>query len=356
MGDQVGPAEVGDEPLGGIEAAPRRRFLTGPTPLTLLEGLSERHGLPVSIKRDDLTGVGLGGNKTRKLEYLLADAVGRGATSVVTGGGIQSNHASATAILARRLGLGCHLALAESVPMASALYDEGGNVAIDRLAGAGIRRYPPGSDTNEAIGDLADRVEATGQPRPYVIPVGGSNAVGGLGFVRAGLELAGQTADLGHDIDTVLLASGSGGTQAGLVVGLALAGLPTRVIGVSVSRRERSLGPIVTDLCRQLAAAVGLVGIDWAERVEVDDRFIGDGYGMPSDGTWQAIETLLETDAVVTDPVYTGKAVACLLHRLADERHSLGRRCLFWHTGGVSGLMAYAEPIRDRSGGSGRGS
>ncbi len=331
-----------------LAAVPRRRFLTGPSPLYRLDGFSERFGRSVWIKRDDLTGVGLGGNKTRKLEYLMADALARGATAVVTGGGVQSNHASATAILARRMGLGCHLALAETVPLSSELYDEGGNVAIDRLCRATLRRYPQGTDSRAAIEDLADRIEAEHGRRPYVIPVGGSNAVGGLGFVRAGLELARQAGERGASIDAVVLASGSGGTQAGLLVGLALAGRSTRVIGISVSRTERSLRPIIGALCQELAQRVGVVGIDWEQRIEVDDRFVGEGYGLPSEATWTAIETLIETDAVVSDPVYSGKAIEGLLHRLDREPESLGDGCLFWHTGGVSGLLAYADPIRHR--------
>ena len=136
-------------------------------------------------------------------------------------------------------------------------------MAVDRLCGATIRRYPAGPDTNDAIADLADRVEASAGRRPHIIPVGGSNAIGALGFVRAGLELAHQVEDLETSIDAIVVASGSGGTQAGLVVGLALAGLPTRVIGVSVARREPSLRRIVGSLCDDLAAEVGLAGIDW---------------------------------------------------------------------------------------------
>ena len=339
----------GPAAIEALERADRLSLLPAPSPLHPLAGLHGRYGLPLWIKRDDLTGVGLGGNKTRKLEYLLADAKAKGARAVVTGGGIQSNHSSATAILARRFGLACHLALAESVPISGPHYDEGGNVAVDRLCGATIRRYPAAPDTNELIADLADRVEADSGQRPYVIPVGGSNTIGARGFVRAGLELAEQLERVDAAVGTIVLASGSGGTQAGLVVGLSMAGLPTRVIGVSVARREKSLRPIVGSLCDRVATELGLDGVDWDERIEIDDRFIGQGYGVPSPGTWSAIESLIETDAVVTDPVYTGKAVEGLLHRLDRERSSLDGGCLFWHTGGVSGLLAYAGSIAERA-------
>ena len=328
-----------------LDDYPRIQLLPAPTPLYRLEGLSKLSDLPVYIKRDDLSGVGAGGNKARKLEYLLADARQQGARCVVTGGAVQSNHAAMVAVCARRVGLDCHLALIEAVPVKSSFYDEGGNIAIDRLCGAKIRRFPPDRDPNEYVALIAREIEKAEGHTPYPIPMGGSNGTGALGYVRAAAEYARQLETCGETIDTVILPSGSAGTQAGLVVGLALAGLDQSVIGISVLHNEANLRSIVAGLCEQLGEMLGLTGIDWNERFSIDDRFVGPGYGVPMPETWESIRKLIGSDGVICDPVYTGKAFHGLLTHLEQKRASLGRGVTFWHTGGLVGLLGYADRI-----------
>ena len=333
--------------LDRLDAQPRLSFLPGVTPLYRLNGLSERHRFDVYIKRDDLTGVGAGGNKSRKLEYLLADAQAKGHHSVVSGGGVQSNHAAMTAVCSKRVGLDCYLALVESVPVCSPFYDEGANVALDRLCGASITRYKSEKPTDDYIVDLVASVTRSRGEHPYLIPVGGSSARGALGYVRAALEFVDQRDRLGSGsgvVDTIIVACGSGGTQAGLLVGLALAGVDTNVIGISVSHTD--LTQTIVGLCEQLAEMLGLAPIDWASRVVLDHRFVGEGYGLPSARTWESIQSLVSSDAVICDPVYTGKALTGLLDYLEVGRDRLGGGVTFWHTGGITGLFGYADRIQ----------
>jgi D-cysteine desulfhydrase family pyridoxal phosphate-dependent enzyme len=328
-----------------LAAYSRIQLLPLPTPFYRLEGLSSLFRLPIYIKRDDLTGVGAGGNKARKLEYLLADARHRGARCVVSGGGIQSNHAAMVAVCARRIGVECHLALVEAVPVQSPFYDEGGNIVIDRLCDAHIRRVPADRDPNEYVALLSREIEEAEGHAPYQIPMGGSNPTGALGFARAAIEYAQQLDRCADRIDTVLLPSGSAGTQAGLVVGLAIAGLEQNVIGISVLHSEANLRGLVLELCERLAEMLGLTGIDWDARISIEDGFVGPGYGVPTRETWESIRKLVASDGVICDPVYTGKALHALLTLLEERRPSLGRGITFWHTGGLAGLFGYAGQI-----------
>jgi D-cysteine desulfhydrase family pyridoxal phosphate-dependent enzyme len=328
-----------------LAAYSRIQLLQVPTPFYRLEGLSSLFRLPVYIKRDDLTGVGAGGNKARKLEYLLADARQHGAQCVVSGGGIQSNHAAMVAVCSRRIGVACHLALVEAVPVKSSFYDEGGNIAIDRLCDARIRRFPADRDPNEYVALLAREIEETEGHAPYRIPMGGSNGTGALGYVRAAIEYARQLDRCADAIDTVLLPSGSAGTQAGLIVGFAIAGLEHSVIGISVLHTEATLRGLVLELCERLADMLDLTGIDWNARISIDDSFVGPGYGLPTRETWESIRKLIAADGVICDPVYTGKALHGFLTYLGERRPSLGRGVSFWHTGGLAGLFGYADQI-----------
>jgi 1-aminocyclopropane-1-carboxylate deaminase/D-cysteine desulfhydrase-like pyridoxal-dependent ACC family enzyme len=264
---------------------------------------------------------------------------------VVTGGAIQSNHAAMVAVCARRIGVDCHLALVEAVPVESPFYDDGGNVVIDRLCGARIRRFPADRDPNEYVALVSREIEETEGHVPYQIPMGGSNGTGALGYVRAALEYAQQLDRLADTVDTVLHPSGSAGTQAGLIVGLALAGLEQSVIGISVLHNEADLRGAVLALCEQLGDMLGMTGIDWNERIAIDDGFVGPGYGIPTRETWESIRKLIGTDGVICDPVYTGKALQGLLGYLEERRSSLGRGVTFWHTGGTAGLLGYADRI-----------
>lgn len=324
----------------------RTSLIPAVTPHRHLTNLSHHFHFPVFIKRDDLTGFGIGGNKARKLEYLIADAINSRATDIVTGGGVQSNFASMAAIAARGHGLKCHLALIETVPVCSPFYDEGGNIAIDRIAGAKTQRIPGDSNISESISRLAAEIGETKGQTPYEIPIGGSNDIGTMGFVRGALEYAAQVKSYSTPIDTIVVASGSAGTQAGLIVGLELAKCSQSVIGISVLHSKPDLRKRVLTLCETLAVKLGLDNIDWNKRIQVEVGFIAKGYGLPSKTTWDSIETLVASDGIICDPVYSGKALHGLLTLLQNHRQQLGRGVTFWHTGGGVGLLAYADQIK----------
>lgn len=322
---------------------PKINLVAEPTPLYRLDSISQQYDFPVWVKRDDLTGQGMGGNKIRKLEYILADAQKKGATTLVTGGGWQSNHAASLAICARKAGLRSALALVSGGEEKSEHYVHGGNMLLDRLSGAQIMPFTPGSDVNASIEKLSALVTETEGVEPYSVVMGGSDPIGAMGYVDAALEIAEQLKGQSVNIDTIIHASGSAGTQAGLIVGSVLADLDVRVLGLSILHEQSVLRELVLNLCEELAIILGLKGINWDEKIHIDDRFIGEGYGIASKETWLAIQKLITSEALVFDPTYSGKAAEGLLHFLDKEPIELGRGVLFIHTGGSPGLFAAAD-------------
>jgi D-cysteine desulfhydrase family pyridoxal phosphate-dependent enzyme len=300
-----------------------------PTPVEPLERLSEWLGGPrLLVKRDDLTGLALGGNKARKLELLCAEALAAGASLLVTGGGSQSNHTRMTAAAANRLGLGCHLAVAgDAKPQAPS-----GNLLLNHLLGAelhftGTRDYYA---AEAAITDLAARLEADGH-RPYAIPIGGASVTGVLAYLEAADELAGQ---LDPPPDWVVVADGSGGTHAGLLAGLAGR---TRILGVDVGTR-----PDLDQVVPALAAAAARAAGREEPKVEaiIDHSRFGPGYGAPTPEAREAIRAAARTEGLILDPVYTGKAMAGLIGWAREGRFAPDETVLFWHTGGAPALFA----------------
>lgn len=312
-----------------------------PTPLEPLTVLSTSLGGPeIWVKRDDCTGLAGGGNKARKLEYLMHDAMMQRADTIITAGGIQSNHARQTAAAAARLGLRCILLLTDSVPGQGELYHRGGNVLLDRLFGAEIRLVGGEVDPLVAMAEIAEECTQDGR-RPYAIPVGGSNAIGAQAYVDAAGEMLDQAADAGIGFSHVVLATGSGGTHAGLVAGLSIRGASTEVVGVSVSRRREEAIGRVADLTRDTFA---LLGLDRAvPEISIDDRFVGEGYGLPTSAMADAVRMVARREGLLLDPVYTGKAMAGLMAMVAEGRLTPADRVLFWHTGGSFALFAYEE-------------
>jgi len=323
------------------------------TPLYRLDALSATYHTNLYIKRDDLTGVGAGGNKVRKLEYLLADAREQGIKTVVTGGALQSNHAAMTALCARKAGFECQLALAENVPIDSVHYQHGGNLVLDQLCGVYITRYPGGLSSNDRIKELADTIRAQTGHALYLIPAGGSNAVGCFGYVRAALEIARQINEEGISLDTIALASGSAGTQAGLIIGFHLAGLSVKVLGFSVNYSRKALHGLILSLCNQLGELLGITDINWDERVCVDDSYVGPGYGIPYNDVWHNLIAAIEAEGILFDPVYSGKGFTGLLDYLSNKKGQLGNT-LFLHTGGLAGTLSYADLIQEYMGKHGR--
>lgn len=310
-----------------VERLPRVELGVFPTPLEALPNLSRELGVEVLVKRDDLTGLALGGNKVRKLELLLGDARERGARTVVTTGAIQSNHCRCTAAAARKLGMRCHLVLFEGRHN-----DVQGNLLLDHLFGAEVEVHP-GSELprrDELVAAAAARHE-----HAYVIPFGGSNALGTAAYVWAYEELLRQ---LAGRAGTLFCVTSSGATHAGLALGAALHGEGPRVVGVTVSDPAAVSGPRVGELA---LAAAELLGVRATPDVQVLDGYIGDGYAIPTPAGVAAIHRLAESEGMLLDPVYTAKAMAALLAHHREYAQPL----VFLHSGGVPAVFAYADDL-----------
>lgn len=318
----------------------RLDLLAHPTPLEKLERLSTWLGRDVYIKRDDLTPLAMGGNKLRKLEYLAADALAQGADTLITAGALQSNHVRQTAAIAARLGLGCVALLENPLGTDDANYLGNGNRLLLDLFDAKVELVENLDNADTQLEALALRLRNQGK-NPYRVPIGGSNALGALGYVRAGLELAKQIKDTGLDFAAVVLASGSAGTHSGLALALSevLPQLP--VIGVTVSRSDEEQRPKVQGLAEQTAELLG-VSLTKAFKVELWDEYFGPRYGEPNAGTLAALKLLATQEGLLLDPVYTGKAMAGLLDGLGRQRFNDGP-VIFLHTGGAPALFAYKD-------------
>ena len=316
-----------------------------PTALEPLERLTRHLGGPrIFVKRDDATGLALGGNKVRKLEFLLAEALGAGADTLVTVGGVQSNHARQTAAAAARLGMKCELILPRYVDWPDPVYATSGNVLLDHLLGA--RLHVLGENTLEPArleAILAD-IRRRGS-RPFYIPVGGSTATGALGYVNAIDELLPQLAALGIPQAEICVATGSAGTHAGMVVGLAAAGRAIRVTGIAVSGDTAQKEALVRDLATVTAAKLGLVIRDLSQRVRVLDAYVGPGYGLPTAAMVEAVQLVARLEGLLLDPVYTGKAMAGLVDLIRRGEINRGASVVFWHTGGTPALFAYPTTV-----------
>jgi L-cysteate sulfo-lyase len=323
---------------------PRIRLGHLPTPLEPMERLSKHLGGPkLWIKRDDCTGLSTGGNKTRKLEYLMAEALAQGADTVITQGATQSNHARQTAAAAAKLGLACHILLEDRTGYTDPAYTRSANVLMDRLHGATISRRPGGADMQAEMEALAEELRKTGR-RPYVIPGGGSNPVGALGYVGAALELVAQASEIGLRIDHVVHATGSAGTQAGLVAGLVglNSGIPVLGIGVRAPREKQEAN--VLTLAQRTADHLGLPqGTIRAEHVRANCDYVGQGYGIPTQGMVEAVKLLAEQEGILLDPVYSGKGMAGLIDLIGKGRFGPEENVVFIHTGGAVGLFGYPD-------------
>jgi len=337
-----------------IESLPRLALATLPTPLTEARGLREALGgsgrCPrILLKRDDLTGLALGGNKARKLEFLLGDARRRGATHVITTGAVQSNHARMTAAAARIAGLGVTLVLTSSEPDPPVQ----GNYLLDRLFGARIELIPAGPDPRiavapdeeERVQQVVDRLRHSGE-RPYVIPVGGSSGIGALGYATGTFELVDQLAAMNVAPTRLYYASGSRGTQAGLELGWRLCSPPYRLFGIAVSGGEEEKRMRAARIATEAAALLGADVSIASDELVTNQHHIGDGYGVPTDGCIEAIHLLAERDGVLLDPTYTAKAMAGLIADVRSGAIAPDETIVFLHTGGVPALFAHTDALR----------
>lgn len=316
-----------------------------PTPLELLPRLSKHLGGPnIYVKRDDCTGLGTGGNKTRKLEFLMADALAKNATAVITQGAVQSNHARQTAAAACKLGLKCELVFEKRVGDATEPYLESGNVFLDRLFGASIREVAKGTDMDAAMQDVADELSAAGET-PYIIPGGGSNPIGALGYVDCALELIVQANKRNLVIDHVVHATGSAGTQAGLIVGLKAthSGIPLLGIGVNIARNDQE--EKVYKLACMTAEFIGASGLVDRDDIVANCDYVGGGYGVPTKGMNDAVLLLARLEGLLFDPVYSGKGLAGMIDLIAKGEFSDAENIVFIHTGGSAGLFAYRDRL-----------
>lgn len=328
------------------------RFAHLPTPLEPLPGLTELlvrpdgSGPTVWIKRDDCTGLAGGGNKTRKLEYLLGDALANDADTLVTQGAIQSNHVRQTAAAAARFGLKCEVILEARTGSNAVDYNRSGNVLLDELLGARLRTVPGGTDMNLALAEAAAEVADAGG-RPYVIPGGGSNAIGALGYAECAMELVSQANELGLEIDRIVTATGSAGTQAGLVAGLAVMGADIPVLGIGVRAPKELQEANVFRLARETATMLGHENRVTRDMVVADCDYVGAGYGLIDEAVISAVTTLARSDGILLDPVYTGKAMKGFL-ALAGKGAFDGQTVVFLHTGGAQGLFGYQSELEGK--------
>jgi L-cysteate sulfo-lyase len=329
---------------------PRARFAHLPTPLEPMPRLSEALGGKAKfwVKRDDCTGLAGGGNKTRKLEFLLGAALEAGADTLVTQGAVQSNHVRQTAAAAAIHGMACEIILEERVQTNATDYVNSGNVLLDRLMGGKIRNVPAGSDMNAELEKVAEEVRAKGG-KPYIIPGGGSNTIGALGYVDCAIELVAQANARGLVIDRIVTATGSAGTHAGLVAGLALVGADIPILGIGVRAPKDAQEANVHKLAVATAELLGHGDRVTREMTVANCDYVGAGYGIADEAVIDALKLIARTEALLLDPVYTGKAMKGLID-LARKGHFKDETVVFLHTGGAQGLSGYASVLEGHLG------
>jgi L-cysteate sulfo-lyase len=320
---------------------PRVRLFPTPTPLEKLEHLSRHLGGPeLWIKRDDCTVVATGGNKVRKLEWLVGEARAQGATHLVTQGAVQSNHVRQTAAVARRFGMKCTALLEHRIETNDRDYLNSGNVLLDRLFDCAIEYRQSGLDMNAEAEAKGEQLRAAGE-KVYVIPGGGSNTVGALGYVSCAQELVQQADEMDLRIDRLVTATGSAGTQAGLVVGLEGMNANIPVLGIGVRLPKDRQEANVHRLAEATADYVGVRGGIARSAVAANCDYVGPGYGQPTPGMTEAVLMVARQEGLLLDPVYSGKAMAGLIDLIRKGEIRKGETVVFLHTGGAVGLFGY---------------
>jgi L-cysteate sulfo-lyase len=316
-----------------------------PTPLEELTILSRELGGPhLFIKRDDCTGLATGGNKTRKLEFLVGDARARGADTLITEGGVQSNHCRQTAAAAARCGMDCVLVLNRTYTT-----EPTGNLLLDQIFGARLAMVETSEERRSAMASIARELRAAGKT-PYVIPTGGSNGIGAIGYANALLEIEAQANERGIVIDAIVTASGSGGTQGGLEVGRKLLHSQARIIGISDGETRADLTAEVLRVARETVDVLGVPLVFTPNEITVYDEYYGEGYGIPTPAMVDAVRMLARTEGILLDPVYSGKAMAGLIDLIRKGVFTRGETVVFLHTGGTPALFAYREAFEEEGG------
>nr|WP_294512316.1 D-cysteine desulfhydrase [uncultured Bilophila sp.] len=326
---------------------PRRGYVQVPTPLEALPRFSQALGGKVNIfiKRDDMLPGTAGGNKTRKLDFCMADALRQGADTIITCGAVQSNHCRLTLAWAVKEGLDCHLILEERVKGSYKPEASGNNFLFQLLGVKSISVVPGGSDMMGEMQKLADTLRAEGK-KPYVIPGGASNKIGALGYVSCAEEVLRQLFETGLRIDHMVVPSGSAGTHAGIIAGMIgnNAGIP--VTGIGVNRKKEVQQAAVLKLAQETLDYIGTGVTMPTETVVAFDDYVGPGYSLPTDGMVEAVRLLARTESILLDPVYSGKAMAGLIDLVRKDYFPEGSNVLFLHTGGSPALFAYLDTFR----------
>jgi len=319
-----------------------RHFLAHlPTPLERLDRLTrELDGPEIWIKRDDCTGLSTGGNKTRKLEFLMAEAELQGADLVMTQGATQSNHARQTAAFAAKMGMACHLLLEDRTGSNDANYNHNGNVLLDHLHGATTEKRPGGTDMHAEMEKVAETFRAEGR-RVYTIPGGGSNPTGALGYVNCAFEMLAQLNDRALKVDHIVHATGSAGTQAGLITGLKAMNAQIPLLGIGVRAPKAKQEENVYTLACATAEKLGCPDVVTREDVVANTDYVGDGYGIPTEDGLEAIRMFAELEAILLDPVYSAKGAAGFIDLVRKGHFKKGQRVVFLHTGGSVALFGY---------------
>ena len=325
---------------------PRVRLGHMNTPLELLPRLTEAlDGPEIWIKRDDCTGLSTGGNKTRKLEFLMAEAILQSADIVLTQGATQSNHARQTAAAAAKLGIKCHILLEDRTGMTDISYRENGNVLLNQLHGASMEHRVSGLDMNTEMEASANEFRKNGNT-VYIIPGGGSNPTGALGYANCAQEIIVQSTEMGLEIDHIIHATGSAGTQAGLIAGLKALNASIPLLGIGVRAPKEKQEENVYNLACATAEKLGCAGIIERADVVANCDYVGPGYGFPSESTLEAIDIFARLEGILLDPVYSGKGAAGLIDLIRKGEFKRGQRLVFIHTGGAIALAGYLNSFK----------
>ena len=333
--------------FGCLDDLPRVHLGHQPTPIEAMPNLAaEFDGLRLYVKRDDCTGLAFGGNKVRQLEFYMGDAQAEAADTILITGAVQSNFARLAAAAARKLSMACHIQLEERVARDDPMYRNSGNVLVDHLLGATVHTYPRGEDESGAdrrLEEIADQLRHDGR-RPYVIHLSpGHKPLGALGYMVAAREFLAQIQEQDLTIDEIVVPSGSGATHAGLLFGLRALGSSIPVYGICVRRSASAQHKRIASRCREIAELLGLVSRVSEADVHLDDTHLAPGYGRLNRATLSAIRQAARAEALILDPVYSGKAMAGFLDRAS--RVQTNRHLLFWHTGGAPAVFAYGDDL-----------
>ncbi len=325
----------------------RRQYLQGPTPIESMPSLSKVLGGEVNlyVKRDDLLPGAGGGNKTRKLEFCIGDALGKGADTIITCGAVQSNHARLTASWAAKEGLDCHLVLEERVKGSYKETASGNNFLFELLGVKSLGVVEAGSDMMAKMEEKAEELKSAGK-KPYIVPGGASNAIGATGYAVCAEETMTQLNNMMLDIDHIIVPSGSAGTHAGMVVGMTGVNANIPISGVNVSRPKIVQEEIVYKLALEVAERLGIKGGITREEIVCFDEYVGPGYSLPTKSMVEAVKLFAQTEAILLDPVYSGKAAAGLIDLVRKDHFSKNSNVLFLHTGGSPALYAYMDTFR----------